>query len=111
MPVNFVLDGGAVVLRTARGGGLAAVARAERQLCFEVDNVEPALHVGWSVMVSDRVEIVGDAEETRRLEALAGAPWVAIAEPVFVRLALAQISGRRLPLHPGGVTVEPVEET
>ncbi|MDR8411698.1 pyridoxamine 5'-phosphate oxidase family protein [Nonomuraea sp. 3-1Str] len=105
IPVNFVVDGDDLVFRTARGDKLTAVERGV-PVSFEVDDVEPALRVGWSVLLSGHAEIVDDAEQVRRLEALLGAPWVAMTEPVFVRLRPGTISGRRLPLHPGGVSVQ-----
>ncbi|MCK2219358.1 pyridoxamine 5'-phosphate oxidase family protein [Actinomadura sp. ATCC 31491] len=107
VPVNFLLDGGDLVFRTSRHGGEVVAVEHGVPLSFEVDDVEPALRVGWSVLVSGRAEIVTDPAEVARLEELAEAPWVALAEPVFVRLRPAEIIGRRLPLHPGGVTVAP----
>ncbi|MEU7864716.1 pyridoxamine 5'-phosphate oxidase family protein [Nonomuraea sp. NPDC049141] len=107
--VNFVLDGDGIVFRTARGGMLDAIQHGV-PLTFEVDDVEPALRVGWSVVLSGRADVVTDRDQVRRLEQLGGAPWVALTEPVFVRLPLREISGRRLPLHAGGVFVQPVED-
>ena len=109
VPVNFVLDGDSIVFRTARGGKLDAIHHGV-PLIFEVDDVEPALHVGWSVVLSGRAEVVIDPGQVRRLEQLVGAPWATMTEPVFVRLPLHEISGRRLPLHAGGVFVQPVED-
>ncbi|MFD1537311.1 pyridoxamine 5'-phosphate oxidase family protein [Nonomuraea guangzhouensis] len=108
--VNFVLDGDSIVFRTARGGKLDAIQHGV-PLTFEADDVEPALRVGWSVVLSGRADIVTDRDQVRRLEQLGGAPWVELSEPVFVRLPLREISGRRLPVHAGGVFVQPVEET
>lgn len=107
--VNFMLDGDSIVFRTSGGGKLDAIQHGV-PLTFEVDDVEPALHVGWSVVLSGRAEVVTDREQVRRLEQLAGAPWVALTEPVFVRLPLYKISGRRLPLHAGGVFVQHAED-
>lgn len=47
--------------------------------------------------------------ELRRLAALPLAPWAG-SEPFFVRLRIEEVTGRRLPLHPGGVTVEHIGE-
>ncbi|MCA2229267.1 pyridoxamine 5'-phosphate oxidase family protein [Nonomuraea aurantiaca] len=109
VPVNFVLDGDSIVFRTARGGKLDAIQHGV-PLVFEADDVEPALHAGWSVVLSGRAEVITDRGQVSCLEQLIGAPWAAMTEPVFVRLPLHEISGRRLPLHAGGVFVQPVEE-
>jgi len=52
-PVNFVLDDEGVVFRTGEGEKLDAV-RSGRAFSFGADEVEPALRVGWSVLVSGR---------------------------------------------------------
>ncbi|WP_344949110.1 pyridoxamine 5'-phosphate oxidase family protein [Actinomadura miaoliensis] len=109
LPVNFVMDGDTVVFRTAEGAKLAAVAR-ERPMIFEADDVEPALKVGWSVLAEGPATIITDADEQRWLETLGLAPWVTDARPYFVRIAARHVTGRRLPLHPGGVHVEHMGE-
>lgn len=109
VPVNFVLDGDGIVFRTAHGGKLDAIQHGV-SLVFETDDVEAALRVGWSVVLSGRAEVVTDREQVGRLERLVGAPWAAMIEPVFVRVSVQEISGRRIPLHAGGVVVQPVED-
>ncbi|HEX4814170.1 MAG TPA: pyridoxamine 5'-phosphate oxidase family protein, partial [Nonomuraea sp.] len=92
LPVNYVLDGDDLVFRTSRDDRVTTGA----PMSFEVDEVEPALHAGWSVLVQGHAEIVEEPGEIRRLEELAGAPWVAFLEPVFIRLRSDDIVGRRL---------------
>jgi nitroimidazol reductase NimA-like FMN-containing flavoprotein (pyridoxamine 5'-phosphate oxidase superfamily) len=103
LPVNFVVDEDAIVFRTAEGGKLDAV-REGRPISFEADDVEPALHVGWSVLMIGQAEVVVAAEEVGRLDQLPLAPWERTPKQVFVRLRADTMTGRRLPLHPGGVT-------
>ena len=107
-PVNFVLDDDGVVFRTGEGEKLDAV-RSGRSFSFETDEVEPALRVGWSVLVSGRAEVVGDLERQRPSDQRLPLPWDQTApRPYLVRIRTEQVSGRRLPLHPGGVSfVEP----
>ncbi|TYB41900.1 pyridoxamine 5'-phosphate oxidase family protein [Actinomadura chibensis] len=108
LPVNFVVDGDTLVFMTAPGAKLDAV-RAGRPLTFEADDLEPALRTAWSVLVTGRPEIVTDPEEVERLRALPLTPWIRWPEASFVRLLPDRVSGRRIPLHPGGVTVEHVD--
>ena len=104
-PVNFVLDDDGVVFRTAEGDKLDAV-RRRRAFSFETDDVEPALRVGWSVLVSGRAEVLSDAEQQGPSGRHLLLPWdQSQPRPYLVRIRTEQVSGRRLPLHPGGVSV------
>ncbi|WP_067461199.1 pyridoxamine 5'-phosphate oxidase family protein [Actinomadura macra] len=105
LPVNFALDGNAIVFSTAEGAKLNAV-REGRLLTFEADEFEPALRTAWSVLITGTAEIVTDPEEIRRLRALSLAPWTRAPENLLVRLTPRTVTGRRIPLHPGGVTRE-----
>jgi nitroimidazol reductase NimA-like FMN-containing flavoprotein (pyridoxamine 5'-phosphate oxidase superfamily) len=108
LPVNFVMDGEALVFTTAPGAKLDAV-RGGRPLTFEADDLEPALRTAWSVLITGQAEIVTDPDEVERLRELPLNPWIRSPKDLFVRLTPRQISGRRLPLHPGGVTTEHID--
>ena len=108
LPVNFIVDGDGIVFRTAEGGKLEA-ARHGQPVSFQADDVEPALHLGWSVLASGQAHVVEDPNEVARLESLPLAPWEPSPKPFFVRIDTQQISGRRLRLHPGEVTVEEID--
>lgn len=105
LPVNFIVVDDGVVFRTAEGTKVA-VAQEGRRLCFETDDMEPALHVGWSVMITGTAEVVTDPDEVNRLQLLPLAPWDPAPQPYFVRIRASEMTGRRLPLRAGGVTVE-----
>ncbi|MDP9868263.1 MULTISPECIES: pyridoxamine 5'-phosphate oxidase family protein [Streptosporangium] len=104
LPVNFVVDRDGVVFKSSPGGKIDVVHRGGL-LSFEADDIEPALRVGWSVLLVGFGEIVTDLDQMRHLEELP-TTWITAAEPVFVRLTARQVTGRRLPLQPGGVAVE-----
>jgi len=103
LPVNFVLDGETLVFSTGEGDKLDAV-REGRVLTFEVDAVELAFQAGWSVLVIGAAEVITSPAQIRRIEQLHLAPWVPLPDRVFIGLPAAEITGRRLPLHPGRVT-------
>ncbi|MFI6927154.1 pyridoxamine 5'-phosphate oxidase family protein [Nonomuraea spiralis] len=105
LPVNFTLDADTVVFRIPPGPILEAI-ESGVPMAFEVDDMEPAMRTGWSVLLTGVGEVVRDPAETGRLERLTGAPWPELEDPVLVRLSLHRMAGRRLPLHPGGVVVE-----
>lgn len=63
-----------------------------------------ALQAGWSVLVFGIASVVEDPDEVRRRQELPLVPWERTPKPTFVRLPMHEVTGRRLPLHRGGVT-------
>ena len=55
-PVNYVVDHGTVVFRTAEGTKLAGA--VQRDVAFEADGYEPGTGEAWSVVVKGRGEEV-----------------------------------------------------
>ena len=78
-PINFVVDHGTVVFRTAEGTKLAAAVLG-RSVAFEVDGYDPAAGDAWSVVIK------GHAREIERMQDMFDAldlplfPWHAVAE-------------------------------
>jgi nitroimidazol reductase NimA-like FMN-containing flavoprotein (pyridoxamine 5'-phosphate oxidase superfamily) len=95
LPVNFLLDGQDVVFSTGAGSKLSAV-EVGHFVGFEADAYDPAVHAGWSVVVSGFAEIVEAADETVRLDGLGLRPWGAAADRVWVRIRPTSVSGRRI---------------
>ncbi len=79
-PVNFVLDGETVVIRTAIGSRLAAATR-DAVVAFEIDDIDARTGSGWSVTVLGRARGVSDPEEVARL----APPAAAAVDAVGVR--------------------------
>jgi len=96
-PVNFTLDGSAVVLRTDAGTKLHAVRDSE--VAFECDHADRTYHTGWSVILTGRAEEVHNRAEIARLERLPLGPWCAGPKPVWLRITPHTITGRRIPPH------------
>jgi uncharacterized protein len=105
LPVNSIVDNDDVVFRTAEGSKLDAV-RHGWQLSFQGDDVETALHVGCSVLVWGRPHVVQEPDEIRRLQSVPIAPWTRSPKPFFVRISTERVTGRRILLHPGKVTIQ-----
>jgi len=96
-PVNFTLDGDAVVLRTDEGTKLYA-ARND-PVAFECDGVDRMYHTGWSVLVLGDAEEVRNPSEIARLERLPLGPWCPGPKPTWLRIRAKTITGRRIPPH------------
>jgi nitroimidazol reductase NimA-like FMN-containing flavoprotein (pyridoxamine 5'-phosphate oxidase superfamily) len=97
-PVNYRLDNGTVVVKTAPGFKLAAVALGPA-VAFEVDQLNEVERSGWSVVLR------GEAAEIDRLEELLDAddlnisPWAGGEKSRYIRIVPTSISGRRIPEH------------
>src|SRR4051794_27593186 len=67
-PVNFTLDGDAVVFRTDPGTKLYAA--RDGRVAFECDGVDAVYHTGWSVLGTGRAEEIVNEAELERLARL-----------------------------------------
>jgi Pyridoxamine 5'-phosphate oxidase len=79
-PVNHVLDGGDVVIRTHEGAALTAHARQGGEqgvvVAYEADVLDPDTHLGWSVVITGYARLVTDLADLARIRTLL-APWAA----------------------------------
>ena len=97
LPVNHLVDGQAVVFRTAAGSKLSA-AKDGDLVAFEADSYDDLDRSGWSVVVSGFAEVIDDDTETGRLSSLGLHPWsTAVEHPFWIRIRPASVSGRRTP--------------
>jgi hypothetical protein len=106
LPVNFWFDGQRIYIRTGPGTKLAAATR-DSVVAFEVDDIDPLWHTGWSVMVTGLAHHVVDADELTRLEDMPIAHWAPKGGDHIISVTPELISGRRN--APGG-TWSPGEE-
>jgi len=95
-PVNYMLDGEAIVFRTDEGSKLDAAERAPA--CFEIDEIDRETRCGWSVVASGRLEEVTeyDSRTWRRVHELAVEPWAGGIKAHWMRLVPERITGRRV---------------
>jgi uncharacterized protein len=103
LPVNFALTGDVLVVRSEPGAKVVA-ARSGRRFTFEADDLEPALRTGWSVLAKGPVDVVEDPCDLRRTVASVDT-WADVSEGSVLRMRITEITGRRVPLAAGGVTV------
>ena len=96
VPVNHVVRGSSVVLRSLSGGKLDA-AIIGQPVAFQLDDHDPARGTGWSVLVRGRAELLDDHDEVVALGAELDS-W-AIDDPTqatWIKIVGDEISGRRL---------------
>jgi len=95
IPVNFRMDDHSVVFRTASEGSIARGLRGQ-PVSFDVDHLDDALGEGWSVLLSGTARIITDPAEVARAETLGIEPWAGGDRQNYVRIAVTQVTGRRI---------------
>ncbi|MGD9528848.1 pyridoxamine 5'-phosphate oxidase family protein [Pseudonocardia sp.] len=93
-PINYVVDHGTVVFRTAEGTKLAAAVTGEA-VAFETDGYEPDSGEAWSVVVKGHAEEISRGYDLLDTAGLPLFPWHASPKQRFVRIVPDEISGRR----------------
>lgn len=95
VPVNHLVDGSSVVLRSLDGGKLGA-ALFEKPVAFEVDDLQAAERSGWSVVVHGRAETVED-DAAASYEAWLDSWAVGEgARTTWIRIVADEVTGLRL---------------
>lgn len=95
LPVNYLVDEPAILVRTSPHTVLAR--HASGPVAFEVDELEPALKFGWSVLVVGDAQPIDDVDEmielraSDRLEA-----WASGVRNLFIRVTPREVSGREI---------------
>jgi nitroimidazol reductase NimA-like FMN-containing flavoprotein (pyridoxamine 5'-phosphate oxidase superfamily) len=95
-PVNYVLDGEMIVIRSDPGTKLDS--GPGTLACFEIDFFERDRRRGWSVVAGGRLEEVTryDAEALAQAKALPVDPWAGGEKAHWLRLVATQVTGRRV---------------
>lgn len=94
-PVNFVLDEGEVIVRTASGSKLAAATR-RAVVAFEADEFDMERHTGWSVTIIGQAIEITDPARRRRVQRLPLEPWSMGTHAHFIGISAEQVTGRRI---------------
>jgi len=93
-PVNYVVDRGTVVFRTAEGTKLAAAVLG-RAVAFEIDGYDAERGDAWSVVIKGRATEIERMQDVFDALDLPLFPWHAAPKHRFVRVEPVDISGRR----------------
>ncbi|MEV5374586.1 pyridoxamine 5'-phosphate oxidase family protein [Streptomyces nondiastaticus] len=122
-PVNHIVDGGHIVIRTHEGAALAGLAASAQQpmtarqpapapqqpapaqppgapgrrvvVAYEADSIDPVTHLGWSVVVTGYCTLVTDPDELARYAALL-TPWWDGRMDYTVRIRPSLVTGVQL---------------
>ncbi len=91
IPVNFVVDGHLVHVRTAAYSALARECD-DSPVAFEIDDFDAAAHTGWSVLLRGRAHLEYDAAAP----SVDPDVWPAGARSLRLTVDVAQVTGRRV---------------
>jgi nitroimidazol reductase NimA-like FMN-containing flavoprotein (pyridoxamine 5'-phosphate oxidase superfamily) len=93
-PVNFIVDGGTIVFRTAQGTKLTLIGDGTRAT-FEADKIDVGDRLVWSVVLKGPVRQVSSLDEVRATFDMELPTWHAGPKPTYVRMKPQLITGRR----------------
>lgn len=93
-PVNYTVDHGTIVFRTGPGTKYSTLS-AQPRVAFEVDSVDPATGMAWSVMIEGTAETFKGIEELVDSYSLMLFPWESGPKGHFVRIIPTSMTGHR----------------
>jgi nitroimidazol reductase NimA-like FMN-containing flavoprotein (pyridoxamine 5'-phosphate oxidase superfamily) len=100
LPVNYALQDGAVVFRTAANGPLdedlrTGIAGADYKVAFEIDSIDLPTRQGWSVLIQGPAHhVTGAGEDAVRRAGIES--WAPGDRELFVRIVPSRVTGRRI---------------
>lgn len=96
-PVNHIIDGEDVIIRTNLGTSVAsAVSRAsDVVVAYEADSIDTDTRTGWSVVVTGIARIVRDPQDSARYQRLLRT-WVNDPADCVIRIRADIVNGFRL---------------
>ena len=95
-PVNFVIDGVGLVVRTDIGLKFFAAEQRSRA-AFEVDHWDS--ETGHTVIAHGTLRVLDDPAEKAHAESLDLKPWLDTEKSHFIRLDVTEITGRHFTLN------------
>ena len=96
VPVNYTVADGFLWFQTAPGSRLATEC-ADQRVLVEVDEIDPASHTGWSVIVAGRATCVAADQDPGLLGNLL--VWPSGPRELLLKVEAEELTGRRLRHH------------
>jgi hypothetical protein len=98
-PVNHLVDGETIVIRSHLGAVIAERAGAAGQdgvvVAYEADDIDPVRHTGWSVIATGMARLVRDPDVVAGYERVLE-PWVRRRMDYVIAIRPEVITGLRL---------------
>ncbi len=90
-PVNFIVDDGTLLFRTAEGTKLVELT-VHSGVAFEIDGFDDTS--AWSVVVKGTAAKLDHQSEVDRADTLPLTPWIPTLKYIYVRITPTSMSGR-----------------
>ena len=96
-PVNHLVDGERIIVRSHLGAAIAARTGSGdgTVVCYEADDLDPVRHTGWSVIATGMARLVREPAVIARYEQLLE-PWVQGQMDYVIAIEPQMITGIRL---------------
>jgi len=94
VPINFVVDHGTVVFRTAEGTKLDDLT-ADHNVSFEADGYDSEAGEAWSVVIKGHAVLLRAPHDRFEALELPLFPWQGAPKRHFVRIEPVEMTGRR----------------
>jgi Pyridoxamine 5'-phosphate oxidase len=99
-PVNHIVEGNKIIIRTHIGTTItSAVDGTGTVVAYEADVIDPDDHLGWSVIVVGRANLLADPDEIARYQK-ALRPWVSGDRDEVIVITADMVDGFRLTRSP-----------
>jgi len=99
-PVNHIVEGDRIIIRTHLGGAIdSAVDGTGTVVAYEADMIDPDDHLGWSVIVIGKANRLTDPGEIARYRQVLQ-PWVSGAMDEIIVITSDMVDGFRLVRDP-----------
>ncbi len=102
LPINYVMDGDEVLVRTALGETTEFAPR--HRVAFEVDDIDELARTGWSVLVKGQARVITEDSSTD----LEVGTWAPGPRNVRIGIRIELISGRQIVRPAGKVSARDV---
>lgn len=96
VPINYAVEGGRIIFRTAEGSKLLGVVM-NKDVAFEIDKVDDQDEAAWSVIARGAAEIL-DGQAARDTDNLRLRPWVDRQKYNVIAITVDELSGREFHL-------------
>jgi len=108
-PLNYTVDHGTLVFRTAEGTKLQA-ATGGTPVALEADGINADTGVAWSVVIKGQAAPVQNPQEVMDTVGLLLFPWQAGKKEHFVRITPETVTGRRFKVVPPQTWWTPLDD-
>jgi len=95
-PVNYAIDQGTVLFRSAEGTKVTC-ALGDAPVAFEVDGYDPETGLVWSVVIKGKASSFQNIDEAAGSFKVDVQPWQAGKKERFIRIRPDEVTGRRFP--------------